>query len=87
MDGAHLAGATDISVDGFNFSNTERIEVGDILEIGGNDYGVGAAEYQGTNDWNVVLTSGLAANVADNGVVDLTGTHTRLRYAACIERT
>ena len=77
------SGDTEITVDGGTAQ--ERIEVGDMLDIGGTDYEVSAASESG-GTWTVTLATGLAANVANNADVTLTGTNTSLRYAAAIKR-
>ena len=56
LDGVHNAGVKDISVDGG--AGTERIEVGDTLDIDNNDYDVADATDQGGGSWDVTLETG-----------------------------
>ena len=81
---AYAAGDTVLAVDGG--AGTERLEAGDTVEIGGEDYDVESAADQGGGSWEITLASGLLANAANNSAVVLTGTNVQLRYAAALYR-
>ena len=81
---AYSIGDTVLDVDGA--TGTERIDAGDMVSIGGTDYEVEESEDQGSGSWEITLTSGLTAAVANNVAVTLTGTNTALRYAAALYR-
>ena len=82
--GSHSSGATTLDVDGG--TGTERIQDGDTLRISGQDYVVESATEGTGGQWDVVLTSGLVANVANNVAVTQTGTATELRICAAVAR-
>ena len=82
---AYNAGDTVLALDGG--AGTERIEVGDMLRIGGDDYEVVAVSPgAGAGQWSVTLGAGLTGNEPDNQSVTLTDTNVSLRYAAALKR-
>ena len=83
--GAHNAGDTVLALDGG--AGTERVEAGDMLDIGGDDYEVVAVSPgAGVGQWSVTLGAGLTGNEPDNQSANLTDTNVSLRYAAALYR-
>ena len=81
---AFAGGVSRIVIDGG--TGTERVEAGDMLDIGGTDYEVEDATENPAGTWTVDLTTALQANVANNTAVTLTGDNTALRINGCLYR-
>ena len=82
LRGRHAADATSIEVDGG--TGLERIEAGDMLDIGGIPRTALSATEDTNNAgrWTVQLNSALGAIANDDAVVALTGANIELRLAA-----
>lgn len=85
--GGYQAGATDLHLDGR--SATEFLFPGDIIRIGSNNYTVvsgGTPENIGdlVHEFDVTISPGLAANVADNAAVSTVNTDASARLLAAV---